>query len=294
MICEYKNDIEIMFGNELTSWQIKSTTGNSVRPEEVYSSIRLFNFLKDTDKYSRFVLVSNRNFTRHDMKPLACYGLDHFLDLKSKIQRKFDGKLEENFLTKIKFMKGPEPDSIRSIISQQLSCLPNKKLLLEDLIFFIDNIWIGLKDITQFEMHDIEQRKNQDIDLKTITEERIKSEILNKKEYMAFHFESGATYVKDFEKINDIDEEEIKYLINKYKYDSEFRYNVLRKFDELSKTTKLYQSISFMKFLRKISKSEDQHELVAFVYILHNLILMSKTSSLIVFSFVVIKSITVV
>jgi Cap4 dsDNA endonuclease len=145
MICEYKNDIEIMFGNELTSWQIKSTTGNSVRPEEVYSSIRLFNFLKDTDKYSRFVLVSNRNFTRHDMKPLACYGLDHFLDLKSKIQRKFDGKLEENFLTKIKFMKGPEPDSIRSIISQQLSCLPNKKLLLEDLIFFIDNIWIGLK-----------------------------------------------------------------------------------------------------------------------------------------------------
>jgi hypothetical protein len=70
MICEYKNDIEIMFGNELTSWQIKSTTGNSVRAKEVYSSIRLFNFLKDTHNYSRFVLVSNRNFTRLDMKPL--------------------------------------------------------------------------------------------------------------------------------------------------------------------------------------------------------------------------------
>jgi hypothetical protein len=43
-----------------------------------------------------------------------------------------------------------------------------------------------------------------------------------------------------------------------------YRYNVLKKFDELSKTTKLYQS------------SEDQHELVAILYILHNLILMSK------------------
>lgn len=171
MICEYKNDIEIMLGNELTSWQIKSTTGNSVRSEEVYDSIRLFNFLKDADRYSMFVLVSNRNFTRFDMSPLAYHKLDGFPDLKSKIQRKFDGKLEENFLAKIKFMKGPEPYSIRSIISQQLSCLPNKRSLPEDLISFIDNIWIGLKDITQFEIHDIEQRKNQDIDLKTITED---------------------------------------------------------------------------------------------------------------------------
>jgi hypothetical protein len=138
-------------------------------------------------------------------------------------------------------MKGPETYSIRSIISQQLSCLPNKKSVSEDLISFVDNIWIGLKDITQFEIHDIEQRKNQDIHFKTITEERIKSEILDKNEclnqHMGFHFDSGATYLNDFEKINDIDEEEIKYLINKYKYDSEFRYNVLKKFDELSKTT---------------------------------------------------------
>jgi hypothetical protein len=59
-------------------------------------------------------------------------------------------------------MKGSEPYSIRSIISEQLSCLSNKRLLLDDLISFIDNIWIGLKDITQFEIHDIEQRKNQD------------------------------------------------------------------------------------------------------------------------------------
>jgi hypothetical protein len=81
-------------------------------------------------------------------------------------------------------MKGSEPYSIRSIISEQLSCLSNKRLLLDDLISFIDNIWIGLKDITQFEIRYIEQRKKQDIDLKTITEDRIKREILNKNEYI--------------------------------------------------------------------------------------------------------------
>jgi hypothetical protein len=65
-------------------------------------------------------------------------------------------------------------------------------------------------------------------------------------------------------------------LINKYKHDSQFRYNVLKRLDELSKTRKLYQSISFLKFLRKISKNEDKNELVMFLYILHNLILISK------------------
>ena len=113
MICEYRNDIEILVGNELTSWQIKSTTANSVRPKEVYDSIRLFNFLNNTDEYSRFVLVSNRNFTRLNMEPLAYYELDDFQDFKSKIERKFNGKLEESFLAKLKFVKGPEPDSIR-------------------------------------------------------------------------------------------------------------------------------------------------------------------------------------
>jgi hypothetical protein len=287
MICEYRNDIEILVSNKLTSWQIKSTTANSVRPKEVYDSIRLFNFLNNTDEYSRFVLVSNRNFTKLNMEPLAYYELDDFQDVKSKIERKFNGKLEESLLAKLKFVKGPEPDSIRSIISQELSCLSRekkdmKKSVLECLISFVDNIWIGLKDITQFQIQDIKQRKNQDIDFKTITGERIKHEVLSKHEdidqEIGFQFESGViSGTKLSEKLIDFDEAELRYLIKTFKRDSQFRHNVLRKFDDLSKTTKLYQSISFMKFLKKISKSEDKNELLAFHYILHNLILISKT-----------------
>jgi hypothetical protein len=107
------------------------------------------------------------------MKLLAYYELDDFPDLKSKIQQKFDGKLDENLFPKIRFTKGPEPDTIRSVISEELSCLPNHRLFVKDLISFVDNIWIGLKDITQFRLQDIKQRKNEEIDFKTITSERI-------------------------------------------------------------------------------------------------------------------------
>lgn len=143
MICEFRNDIETLYGNELKSWQIKSTTRNSVRVDEVYDSVKLFNFLNITYEYSQLVLVSNRNFTSFNMQPLAYYNI--FPDLKSKIQQKFDGKLDENFLAKVKLMKGPELDSIRIIITEELSCLPNNRSSANDLISFVDNIWIGLK-----------------------------------------------------------------------------------------------------------------------------------------------------
>ena len=85
-----------------------------------------------------------------------------------------------------------------------------KKSILEGLISFVDNIWIGLKDITQFEIQDIKQRKNQDIDFKTITGDRIKQEILNKHEDInqdiGFPFESRAiSGPKVSEKLIDVD-----------------------------------------------------------------------------------------
>jgi hypothetical protein len=88
-------------------------------------------------------------------------------------------------------------------------------------------------------------------------------------------FESGYGN-KVPEQISDVDEGEIRYLINKYEHDSQVRYDVLKRLDELSRTRKLYQSISFLKFLRKISKNEDKNEIAMFFYILHNLFLISK------------------
>jgi Cap4 dsDNA endonuclease len=61
IICEYRNDIEIVVDQKLASWQIKLTSSNKVKFEKVYDSIKLFNHL-NTTKYSQFVLVSNRNF----------------------------------------------------------------------------------------------------------------------------------------------------------------------------------------------------------------------------------------
>jgi hypothetical protein len=46
IICEFRNDIEVIFDNQkLRSYQIKFTSDNSLRLEKVYNSIDLFNLL---------------------------------------------------------------------------------------------------------------------------------------------------------------------------------------------------------------------------------------------------------
>ncbi|MFZ0512387.1 MAG: hypothetical protein WAM14_12330 [Candidatus Nitrosopolaris sp.] len=173
--CEYQNDIEVLSDVEgLSSWQIKSTTKNSPRPEDIYDSIRLFSSLNITGAYSQFVLVSNKNFAGFNMGRLTRYPLNEFQDLKSKIQKKFDGKLEDNFLAKVRFLKGPEMDSIHSVISTELSCLYDREWVLDKMISFIDSIWNGLRYIAQFKIQDLERRRQEDIEFKTITLERIK------------------------------------------------------------------------------------------------------------------------
>jgi Cap4 dsDNA endonuclease len=98
IICEYKNDIEIIScDHRLSSWQIKSTKGNTLPTMEVYESVKLFNRINDTAEYSEFILACNRNFTNMDMQMLVIYKLEDFPDLKSKIQKKFDGRLQETF-----------------------------------------------------------------------------------------------------------------------------------------------------------------------------------------------------
>jgi hypothetical protein len=47
------------------------------------------------------------------------------------------------------------------------------------MISFIDSIWNGLRYIAQFEIQDLERRRQADVEFKTITLERIKKEILN-------------------------------------------------------------------------------------------------------------------
>jgi Cap4-like dsDNA endonuclease family protein len=281
IICEYKNDIEVFEDKKLTSWQIKSTTRNTLETKKVYESINLFYLLNNADNYSKFIIVSNRNFTGLNMQMLAYYDMDNFPDLKSKIQREFGGELGNNFLSKVKFMRGPEPETIRSIISDELSCLHNKKSLSQGIISFIDNIWIGLRDIVDFRIQDIKQRKKEDIEFKTITVERIKNEILSKNgkndNATSFEFEFPSEIKSSFsEKIKDVDKYEINYLIETYRHDSYFQDNVLINFEKKSTDTKLYKNTRFMGFLKSISNNEDKHKVLIFFCILHNLLRTSK------------------
>lgn len=80
-------------------------------------------------------------------------------------------------------------------------------------------------------------------------------------------------------KIEDPDEEDIRYNIKKYKDDdSQLKEIVLKGFDKLSRHTKLYNSISFMKFLNELRTKADKNEIAMFLYILHNLIILSSKS----------------
>jgi len=150
------------------------------------------------------------------MELLVPYDLDDFPDLKLKIQKYFHGKLQEDFLKKVKLMKGPEPHSINSVISNELSCVHKPKSLSEDIISFVDSIWTGLKNMTQF----------------SITLERIENEILNTRasiiQFPRLEFESLPMSGSSFSQIHDADGQELKYLIKTYKHNSDLQDNVLK------------------------------------------------------------------
>jgi hypothetical protein len=93
-----------------------------------------------------------------------------------------------------------------------------------------------------------------------------------------FEFEPivGQRNENNFEKIENPNEEDIRYFIGKYKDDdNQSKQTVLKKFDKLSQYTKLYNSVSFTNFLRELRTKADKHEIVMFLYILHNLVILS-------------------
>lgn len=98
-------------------------------------------------------------------------------DLKVKIHKKFNGLLDENFLSKIRLTKGPEISTFQLVNSHKLNCLSNNESVLTYLNSIIDDIWIGLKSITDFNMEEFKARQRKDVEHKAITLERIEEKI---------------------------------------------------------------------------------------------------------------------
>jgi hypothetical protein len=90
--------------------------------------------------------------------------------------------------------------------------------------------------------------------------------------------------IPSLDKIRDVDKKDINYLVRRYQTDIDFRERVLKKLDELSRDTRLYQSPQFMKFLIELSNSEDKYEISYFLYILHNLLILAKSENIKVYS----------
>ena len=61
--------------------------------------------------YSHFVLVSNRNLTKFNMEPLVMYRIGEISTLRKRIDNASKNQFVDEFLSKVRFMKGPIYDS---------------------------------------------------------------------------------------------------------------------------------------------------------------------------------------
>ena len=142
IICEYRNDIEVKRNNKaLESYQIKSTTKNTLNIEEVESALNLFNILNRVDNYSQFVVVTNRNPSNFNLQVLSTYTLEEIPGLNERILKRTNHQFDDSFLSKVRFMKGPEFDIAGAVVRDELSCLPNRDSVFKNLFSFIVNVW---------------------------------------------------------------------------------------------------------------------------------------------------------
>jgi hypothetical protein len=248
----------------------------------VYESIELFRALESLGRYSKYILATNKAIPKTTMVVNNLHCLSEFPDLESTIIRRFDWMLDKNFLSELHFLKGPEMESIDSVIFEELSSrYRNPESVLKDIYSLIETIWGGLDRISMMHVETTGDRKRRDTQYKTITKQRIENEILFKyRSSTSNHSTDGnqAHYNVRPGQINaDPDEKLISNLITIYNKQTDLQDYILKRFQSLSKASKLYNSVAFMRFLKKLSYSDDKNTLLSFLYILHDLILSSKT-----------------
>jgi hypothetical protein len=167
IICEYKNDIETEnINHDLWSWQIKSTNLTKLSKEEILKSLDLFYELNRNNNYSRFILVCNKDISSTSMERIIYYSV---FEMDQKLQTLIQGKfIDKDFVSKIYFLKGPDTDSINSVIKDEMSCISNKDHFFKSLFSLIDEIWGGLNDITKKDLIDFSKSHEVNKSYKTI------------------------------------------------------------------------------------------------------------------------------
>ncbi|WP_148686774.1 dsDNA nuclease domain-containing protein [Candidatus Nitrosocosmicus hydrocola] len=278
IICEYKNDIEIeMEEIGLCSWQVKKTDAPKLPKNEIIESIKLFHHINKTGNYSRFILTSNKDLANTNLPRVDLRQISY---LREKFPR-FGNMLRELsydpiFMSKLYFIKGPDTDSIRSIIKDEMKCISDKDNFLDQLNTLIDKIWNGITYISDRKIIEYSKTDNPTKEFKTIDKERLNKfessiDLLPKPEIM---FVDDSTNVPKIQ-ILDLDKSKAEELFDDFQF-NEYKSDVLKELSSLSSTHYVYKHNKIISILEGVMTSNDKHELQQFFYILINMFRISK------------------
>lgn len=279
IICEYKNDIEVVYVKEgIWSWQIKRTDDSKLSKQEILKSIELFNSISTSDTYSNFVLFCNKDLVYTKLKKLELYTLkdleNEFPDFSNILQGK---NFDQNFLSKLYFMKGPDLEEISAVIKDDMTGIIDKDNFLDQLNTLIDQIWSGITYIKDKRI--IKHSESRDIDkqFKTIDRDRLRE--FNNELDIKLDSDDSIKYINSisdnisYPKVHD--KSKIKSLLTDFQ-DKDFRIDVLQRLENISSESDVYKNKELLEFLQKVSLSEDKNELIHFFYIIDSLLTNSK------------------
>ena len=294
--CEHIDDIEVQEDSELTYYQVKSTTSNTLRKSEIVDSIRSFSSIESTKrgKYNKYVLVSNVKIGNFDDK----MEMTQFTHLDNKIKEEISSlaeiKIRHEFLKRVYFMKGPALEDISgAIIECLLYTLKDENYkydlirIKEDLLSHVNNMCPGPTDLRDMKIINQGEKEDYILKHKTITPEIVNGIIEKNRRpseraplrrvtqdlVIRYNIMSALPTEEQTEKIHD----QIADYNSCSEDDDVFRFKYLRNFKDYSSKYNLYKDNVFLDFLyEQIKKSNNKNIIEECLYILHDLILTSK------------------
>lgn len=277
IVCEYKNDIEIMFEElGLCSCQIKKTDSPNLSKREILDSIKLFEQINKSDKYMRLILFCNKDLANTQLNRLELYSMSDLERNFPKFNLLQEANYDASFLSKLYFMKGPDLDFMNAIIKDEMICISNKEIFLNKLNSLIDHIWSGITYIQDKKIIDHSNSHNRNKEFKTINKNLLRN------------FETDINSISNLDvllvnnnaisresSISDFDESEVEELILDFN-NPDLRLNVLQHLANLSLGSNIYRHKGIIQIMKSVTISNDKNELQQFFYIMSNMLNNSK------------------
>jgi len=213
--------------------------------------------------------------------------------VKQKTDIKAIPKITESFLEKTYLMIGPVLEEIDAIVVSSLVKTLNDERysykfehIAKNILFHIEQMCSGPTDLLDQEMVKTNEKERHTLEQKSITLENL-YQIINENRHavqteplirvsktLTFRYQIRGNYPSQ-KQLNHIHQ-----LMEEYwSFDEgdEKQYNYLERFEDMSKKLKLYNDPKFLEFLnRLLKKSGDKHIILACLYTLHRMIMMSK------------------